>query len=66
MRMDLRIDMAGDADVAASVTSDLGTFTGDDSHFPPTITLPDGREYAGDPTVFSGTITMPDDGSLPA
>ena len=59
-------EYAGDSDVAASVTSDLGTFTGDDSQFPPTITLPDGREYAGDPTVFSGTITLPDDGSLPA
>lgn len=58
-------DYAGDLDWANQAVTILGTFDGDDSDYPSTITMPDGSSYAGDPTDFPATITLPDDGDLP-
>jgi len=58
-------EYAGDTDWANDTITSLGTFTGDDTDYPATVSLPDGRSYAGI-AAFRATITMPDDGSYPA
>lgn len=57
-------EYAGDTDWANAAVTSLGTFEGDDTDFPSTITMPDGSPYAG-VVEFRATITLPDDGSSP-
>jgi len=62
MRDALR-EYAGDADWANRAITPEWSFTGDDTDYPATVTMPDGITIAGDITDFPATITIPDDGS---